>query len=89
MIRQRVARFLVKLPGFRGLYLKALLRTLDTTPPSKLPPELRQLKQMLGQVPAAERLDFLKAAVRGELPKPAELSREMRRAAERQSRRKR
>ena len=88
-MRQRIARFLVRVPGFRGVYLKALLRTLDRTPPSKLPPELRQLKQMLGQVPPAQRLDFLKSAVKGELPKPAELSREMRRAAERQARRKR
>jgi hypothetical protein len=87
VIRQRVARTLVKVPGLRGLYLKALLRTLENTPPSKLPPELRQLKQMLGQVPASQRLDFLKAGLRGELPRPAELSREMRRAAERQSRR--
>ena len=53
VMRQRIARFLVRVPGFRGVYLKALLRTLDRTPPSKLPPELRQLKQMLGQVPPA------------------------------------
>jgi len=89
VIRQRIARSLVRIPGFRGLYLKALLRTIDRTPPSKLPPELGQLKHMLGQMPEAQRLEFLKAAVKGELPKPAELSREMRRAAERQARRKR
>jgi hypothetical protein len=89
VIRQRIARFLMRVPGFRGLYLKALLRTLDSTPPSKLPPELRQLKQMLGQVPPAQRQDFLKAAMKGELPKPDQMSREMRRAAERQARRKR
>jgi hypothetical protein len=88
VIRQRIARILVRIPGFRGLYQKALLRTLDSTPPSKLPPEMRQLKQMLGQVPPAQRQDFLKAAMKGDLPKPDQMSREMRRAAERQARRK-
>jgi hypothetical protein len=88
-VRQRIARFLVKLPGFRGLYAKALVRSLERTPPSKLPPELRQLKTMLDQVPPDQRVELLKNAAKGNVPQPEQMSRSMRREAERQTRRKR
>lgn len=88
-MRQRIATFLVKLPGFRGLYFKALLRSLERTPPSKLPPELRQLKSMLDQVPPDQRLELLRNAAKGNLPQPEQMSRSMRREAERQARRRR
>jgi hypothetical protein len=88
-VRQRIARFLVKVPGFRGLYAKALVRSLERTPPSKLPPELRQLKTMLDQLPADQRVELLKNAAKGNVPQPEQMSRSMRREAERQARRKR
>jgi hypothetical protein len=88
-MRRRLVAFLVKLPGFRGLYLKALLKTLDRTPASKLPAELRQLKAMLGQVSPAQRRELLENAMRGRLPQQEQLSRSMRREAERQARRRR
>lgn len=86
-MRRRLAAFLVKLPGLPGLYLKALVRSLDRTPPSKLPAELQQLKAMLARVPPTKRRQLLSDAMKGRLPKPEQMSRSMRRAAERQSRR--
>ena len=88
-VRQRIARFLVKLPGLRGLYAKAVVRQLEQTAPAKLPPELRQLKAMLDRVPPEQRVDLLKSAAQGKLPQPEQMSRSMRREAERQARRKR
>jgi hypothetical protein len=66
-----------------------LLRAIEKTPRGKLPPELQQVQAMLSQVPPAKRLELLQAAVRGQLPKPEQMSRQMRRAAARQGRRRR
>jgi hypothetical protein len=88
-MRQRIAKLLIRLPFFGKRYMKAMLKTIDRTPAGKLPPELRQMKSMLAQVPPAKRLELIQAAAKGELPKPEEMSREMRRKAERQARRKR
>ena len=88
-MRQRLAKLVLRLPFLGRLYLKSLLRTLEKTPRGKLPPELRQLQAVLSQVPPAQRLELLENAVKGRLPQPETFSREMRRAAQRQQRRRR
>jgi hypothetical protein len=88
-VRQRFVKLLLRLPFVGRIYLKSLLRTLERTPRGKLPAELRQLQALLTQVPPAQRLELLQNAMKGRLPQPQQLSREMRRAAERQQRRRR
>jgi hypothetical protein len=88
-VRRRLVALLVRLPGLRGLYLRALVRTLDRTPASKLPAELQQLKRMLAQVPPEQRRELLGNAAKGRLPQPEQMSRSMRRAAAREARRRR
>ena len=84
-MRQRIANLIVRLPFFGKLYLKATLRYLEKTPPSKLPPQLKQLKAALDRVPKHRRLQMLEDAARGKIPQPEELSsRTLRRAAQRQ-----
>lgn len=86
-IRQALLKGVVRLPFVGRLYLKGLLRAIQKTPRSKLPPELQQVQTMLSQVPPAKRLELLQAAVKGQLPKPEQMSRSMRRAAARAGRR--
>jgi hypothetical protein len=88
-IRQALLKGLVRMPFFGRIYLKGLLRAIQKTPRAKLPPELQQVQTMLSQVPPAKRLELLQAAVKGQLPKPDQMSREMRRAAARADRRRR
>jgi len=87
-MRQRIAKLMMKIPFVGRLYLKATLRYLEKTPPSKMPPQLRQLKLALDKVPKAKRLAMLEDAVAGKIPQPDQLpSRQLRRAAARQQRR--
>lgn len=88
-IRQALLKGVVRLPFVGRFYLKGLLRAIQKTSRSKLPPELQQVQTMLSQVPPAKRLELLQAAVKGQLPKPEQMSREMRRAAARSGRRRR
>ena len=80
---------MVRVPVVGRLYLKAVLRAIESAPRSKLSPEMQQLRRMLDRLPPDERLDLVEASLKGKVPKPEELSREMRRAAERQARRRR
>jgi hypothetical protein len=86
-MRQRLLRTIVRIPVVGRLYLKALLRAIERAPRSKLSPELQQLRGMLDRLSPDERLQLLEASVKGKLPKPEQMSREMRRAAARQSKR--
>jgi hypothetical protein len=88
-VRQRLARLVLRIPGVGRLYLKALLKTMNKTPRSKLPAELQQLQTMLKQIPKDQQLALLQDAMKGRLPQPEQLSREMRRAAARQQKRRR
>ena len=88
-IRQTLLKGLVRIPFVGRLYLKGLLRAIQKTPRSKLPPELQQVQTMLSQVPPAKRLELMQAALKGQLPKPEQMSRAMRRAAARSGRRQR
>ena len=88
-MRERMLRTIVRVPIVGRLYLKALLRAIERSPRSKLSPELQQLRGMLDRLPPSERLQLVEASLKGKLPKPEQLSREMRRAAERQARRRR
>ena len=78
---------LMKIPGVSTMYMKGLLKALDNSPRHKLPPHLQQLQQMMAHVPKDQRLALMKAGMKGELPKPDELSREMRRTAQKQVKR--
>jgi hypothetical protein len=88
-VRQALLKGLVRLPFVGRIYLRGLLRAIQRTPRSKLPAELQQVQAMLSQVPPAKRLELLQAAVKGQLPKPEQMSRGMRRAAARAGRRRR
>lgn len=86
MIRQRLARVVLRLPLVGNLYLKAMVRALEKTPRSKLPPQMQQMQGMLQRLPREQRLSLLKAGLKGQLPQPEQLGREMRRSAQRQQR---
>jgi hypothetical protein len=87
-MRQMLSKVLLRIPFFGRLYLKATLRYLEKTPPSKMPPQLRQLKTALDKVPKHKRLAMLEDAVSGKIPPPDKLpSRQLRRAAARQAKR--
>lgn len=88
-IRARLAKAFLRLPFVGRLYLKAMVRALEKTPRSKLPPHLQPLHAMLQQVPKQQRLAMLEAAMRGKLPKPEQYGRTVRRAAQRQAKPKR
>jgi len=87
-MRQMLSKLLVRIPFVGRLYLKATLRYLEKTPPSKMPPQLRQLKAALDKVPKHKRLAMLEDAAAGRIPQPDKLpSRQLRRAAARQAKR--
>ena len=86
-MRQRLVRLLVRVPGIRGLYLKALVKTLDRTPRSKLPPELQAVQRALKQLPTRQqKLAALEAEFAAQSEPPPQ-SRALRRAAAKQQRR--
>ena len=87
MIRQRLARVLLRMPVIGNWYLKAMVRALERTPRSKLPPELQQMQGMLQRLPREQRLKILKAGLKGQLPQPEQLGRELRRQTTRQQQR--
>jgi hypothetical protein len=86
-VRRRLLRLIVRVPVLGRLYLRGLARAIERAPRSKLPPELQQLRGMLDRLSPQERVKLLEAAIKGQVPHPEQLSREMRRAARRQSRR--
>jgi hypothetical protein len=95
-MRRLFAKLLLKVPFLRRRYVRSVLRHLEEGGGKKgLSPELAQLKTMLQQVPPPQRPQFLETALRqglsGEVPtSPEQLpSRSLRRAAERQQRRRR
>ena len=85
-IRQAIGRVLFKLPFLRNAYSKNVMKMMASAPKGQLPPELEHLRNMLQQVPPAKREKAIQAALRGDMPQPEAMSREMRRKAERASR---
>lgn len=88
-MRQGLVKLIARLPVVGPLYLKGLLRAIERTPRQKLPPQLQQVQSMLKQIPAEQRVQLLRASLRGELPRQEQVGRELRRAAERQAKRRR
>ncbi len=90
-MRQGLVKLIARLPLIGPLYLKGVVRAIEKAPRHKLTPEMQQMQAMLRQIPEDQRLPLLRAAMKGELPqpKPGEMSRGMRRAAEKQARRRR
>ena len=84
-----VARPFLAIPPIRRWYLRRVLHHIEETPASKLSAELRQVKTLLERLPKAQRLGALEAGLRGErqLEAAGPQSRALRRAAERQARR--
>jgi hypothetical protein len=80
----------LKIPPIRRAYFRRLLTFLEETPPSKLPEELRQAQTLLKRLPKAQRLaaleQGLEQGVEAQQPLP---SRSLRRAAEREAKRRR
>jgi len=95
-MRRTFAKLVLKVPFLRRRYVRSVLRHLDEGGGKKgLPPELQQLQRLLKQVPPPQREKTLESALlqglSGTLPsEPEQLpSRSMRRAAERQQRKRR
>ncbi len=90
-MRQRLVKLVARLPLIGPLYLRGLLRAIERAPRHKLPPELQQAQGMLRKLPEEQRVDLLRSALRGQLqaPPPEQMGRAMRRAAQREARRKR
>ena len=87
-MRQALARFLARLPWIGPRYTRGMLRAIERTPKEKLTPELRQMQAMLARIPEEQRVELVRAAMRGEMPEPETMPRSMRRAAARESKRK-
>jgi hypothetical protein len=85
-IRTAVFRRIMKVAFFRHFYLRRLLRFMEKsrTKGRALPPELQRLEQMLKRLPPPKRAEALESALMASPEEP--VSREMRRAAERQER---
>jgi len=94
-VRAALAKLVLKVPFLRRRYVRGLLRQLEDGGKRELPPELAQLRRLLKQVPPPQREQTLEAALRqglsGEVPnEPEQLpSRSLRRAAQRQQRKRR
>jgi len=95
-VRAALAKLVLKVPFLRRRYVRGLLRQLEEDGGKReLPPELAQLRRLLKQVPPRQREQTLEAALRqglsGEVPnEPEQLpSRTLRRAAQRQQRKRR
>lgn len=58
-----VARAILSIPFFRRRYAKRLLDTIENAPPSTLPPQLRDLRKALANVPKHRRLALLEDAL--------------------------
>lgn len=80
----------MRLPVIGPFYVRAALRALERAPRGKLSPEMQQMQAMLKKIPPGQREALLRAAVKGDLPapEPGQMSRSMRRAAQKQARRK-
>jgi hypothetical protein len=85
-----LARPFLKIPRLRRWYLRRLLTYLEDTPPSKLTPEMRTVQAMLKRLPRHKRLAALETGLReGQAQAEMPQSRALRRAAERETRRRR
>lgn len=84
-MRGALARLFLKVPGMRGLYVRALLRSLEQggTKKRPLPPELRDLKRLLDRLPEKERKKALEQTLRNPNYEPP--NRSLRRASAKQS----
>jgi hypothetical protein len=95
-MRRALAKLVLKVPFLRRRYVRSVLGQLEEGGGRKgLPPELQQLQRLLKQVPPPQRAQTLENALlqglSGDLPsEPEQLpSRSLRRAAERQQRKRR
>jgi hypothetical protein len=95
-MRRAFAKVVLKIPFLRRRYVRTILLQLDEGGGKKgLPPELQQLQRLLKQVPPTQRAQTLESAflqgLSGQVPsEPEQLpSRSLRRAAERQQRKRR
>ena len=84
-----LAKPFLKIPRIRRWYLRRVLKYLDETPPSKLSPEMRTVQAFLKRLPKHQRLAALETGLEqgavGDVPQ----SRSMRRAAAKETRRRR
>lgn len=58
-----VAKALISIPFVRRRYARRLLDTIENSPPSTLPPQLRELRTALQRVPKPRRLELLEQAL--------------------------
>jgi hypothetical protein len=84
-----LARPFLKIPPLRCWYLRRLLTYLEETPSAKLPAEMRTVQAMLERLPRHQRLAALETGLQRGPQASAPQSRALRRAAERESRRRR
>jgi hypothetical protein len=85
-----LARPFLKIPPLRRWYLKRLLTYLEETPASKLPAEMRTVQAMLKRLPRHQRLAALQTGMeQGQSQADVPQSRALRRAAEKEARRRR
>jgi hypothetical protein len=86
-----LARPFLKIPPIRRWYLGRLLTYLEETPTSKLPDEMRAVQALLKRLPRQQRLAALETGLKqgSSLEAAAPQSRALRRAAEREARRRR
>jgi hypothetical protein len=85
-----LARPFLKIPPIRRWYLNRLLTYLEETPSSKLPEEMRAVQALLKRLPKHQRLAALQTGMQqGSSQADVPQSRALRRAAEREARRRR